>query len=296
MKTDLYQRVTDQIVAQLEAGVKPWVRPWNAKHAEGRITRPLRVTGEAYQGINVMMLWGAAADRGYTAPTWMTYRQATELGAQVRKGETASLVVFASKLTRTEENAGTGEEATRHIPFLKSYMVFNAEQIDGLPERFTTPALPCLATVERIDRVERFIAGTGATIRHGGNRAAYAPGLDMVQMPPIEAFRDAESYYGTLTHELTHWTGHPKRLDRSFGKRFADKAYAVEELVAEMGAAFLSADLDLTPAPRDDHADYLGHWLSVLKADKRAIFTAASQAQRAADFLTGARQQQQEAA
>lgn len=291
MKTDLYQRVTDQIIAKLETGVRPWVRPWKASHAEGRFTRPLRVTGEPYQGINVLMLWGAATDRGYTAPTWMTYRQASELGAQVRKGETASLVVYASKLTRTGENADTGEDETRQIPFLKSYMVFNVEQIDGLPERFIAPALPRLPTVERIDRAERFIAAMGAAIRHGGDKACYRPGLDIVQMPPIEAFRDAESYYSTLTHELTHWTGHPARLDRSFGKRFADKAYAAEELVAEMGAAFLCADLDLSPEPRDDHADYLGHWLGILKADKRAIFTAASHAQRAADYLTGSEAQ-----
>jgi antirestriction protein ArdC len=162
------------------------------------------------------------------------------------------------------------------------------EQIDGLPERFYAKAPARAETVQRIARVESFIAATGVNVRHGGNRAFYSPASDHVQMPVIEAFRDAESYYATLAHETTHWTRRPSRLDRDFGrKRYGDEGYAMEELVAELGAAFLSADLDLTPEVRDDHAAYIASWIKVLKNDKRAIFSAASHAQRAADFLHG---------
>lgn len=286
VKTDLYQRVTDQIVAALEQGVRPWQKPWSATAATGRIVLPMRSNGVPYRGTNILMLWGAATDNGYQSPTWLTYKQAAELGGQVRKGEKGSLVVFASTMTRSETDDQTGEENERNVPFLKGYTVFNTEQIDGLPERFNTVPFSRPATVERNARVEVFATATGAMIRHGGNRAFYSPTTDSVQMPPIEAFRDAASYYGVLAHELTHWTGHASRLDRQFGKRFADKAYAFEELVAELGSAFISAELDLTAEPRADHADYLGHWLGILKADKRAIFTAASHAQRAADYLS----------
>jgi antirestriction protein ArdC len=284
MKTDLYERVTAQIVASLEQGVKPWLKPWSAAAAQG--VRPLRANSEPYRGINVLMLWGAAADHGYACPVWMTFKQALELGGCVRKGEHGSLVVYASTFTRTGTDDKTGEESERDIPFLKGYTVFNVEQIDGLPERFRAPAPALPAGLERIERAEAFAASTGAVIRHGGNRAFFSPSGDFVQMPPFQAFRDAESYYAVLAHELTHWTGHKSRLDRTFGKRFGDKAYAFEELVAELGSAFLAADLALTPEPRPDHAGYLANWLEVLKADKRAIFTAASHAQRAADFLT----------
>ena len=287
MRTDLYQRVTDQIVAALEQGVRPWQKPWSASTATGRIILPLRGNGVRYRGINVLMLWGAAIDNGFQSSTWLTYKQAAELGGQVRKGEKGSLVVFASSMTRSETDHDTGEENERNIPFLKGYTVFNTDQIDGLPDRYRNAPPSRPEEIERNTRVEAFAVATGATIRHGGDRAFYSPSVDAVQIPPLEAFRDAASYYGVLAHELTHWTGHPSRLHRQFGKRFADKAYAFEELVAELGSAFLSAALDLTPEPRADHADYLGHWLGILKADKRAIFTAASQAQRAADYLHG---------
>jgi antirestriction protein ArdC len=298
MNSDIYQRVTAQIVASLEQGVRPWLKPWNAEHAAGRITRPLRGNGVPYQGINVLMLWGAAVERGYAAPIWMTFKQALELGGCVRKGEKGSQVVYASTFSRTETDGESGEESERDIPFLKGYTVFNVEQIDGLPAHFTAPAETPLDAVQRIVHAEQFFGATGATIRHGGNQAYYSVASDVVQMPFFETFRDAESYYATLAHELTHWTRHPSRLDRSFGrKRFGDEGYAMEELVAELGAAFLSADLGLTPEPREDHAAYIGHWLNVLKNDKRAVFTAASYAQRAADFIAAfAAPAQQEAA
>lgn len=286
MKADVYEKITGRIVADLEQGVRPWLRPWNAEHAAGRITRPLRANGQPYQGINVLMLWGEAVGKGFAAPIWMTFKQALELGGHVRKGEHGSLVVYADRIRRTETNEATGEEAEREIPFLKGYTVFNVEQVDGLPAHYYATAEPQIDPVQRIARADEFFAALGADIRHGGNAAWYSVNEDRVQMPPFESFRDAESYYATLAHECTHWTRHPSRLEREFGrKRWGDEGYAMEELVAELGAAFLSADLGLTPEPREDHAAYIASWLKVLKNDKRAIFTAASHAQRAADFL-----------
>jgi antirestriction protein ArdC len=289
MKTDIYQKITDQIVSALEKGVRPWHQPWNAEHADGRITRPLRGNGLPYKGINVLVLWSAALEKGYAAPVWMTYRQAFELKANVRKGERGSLVVYADKIRRTETDSETGEEAERAIPFLKGYNVFNVEQIDGLPEHYYAKPVPRIVnTIERIERAETFLANTGANVMHGGSRACYVPSTDNIHMPCIDFFRDAESYYATRAHETIHWTRHKSRLDREFGrKRFGDEGYAMEELVAELGAAFIAADLDLTPELRDEHASYIASWIQVLKDDKRAIFTAASHAQRAADYLHG---------
>lgn len=295
MKSDVYQRVTDTIVAELEKGVQPWFKPWNAEHAAGRITRPLRANGIPYRGINVIMLWASAVEQGFSAPLWLTYKQAQQIGGQVRKGEKGSLVVYANTITRSETDEATGEEHERDIPFMKGYTVFNAEQVDGLPAHFYAVQAPALDSVARIERAEAFFAATGADVRHGGNQAYYTAGADRVQMPPFEAFRDAESYYATLAHELCHWTKHPKRLDRDFGrKKWGDEGYAMEELVAELGAAFLAADLDLVAAPRADHAAYIATWLKVLKDDRRAIFSAAAHAQRAADYLAGLQQQAQQ--
>ncbi len=286
MKADVYTRITSKIVADLEHGVRPWMKPWNAEHAAGRITRPLRFNGQPYAGINVLMLWAAAEERGFAAPIWITYRQAKELGAHVRKGEKGELVVYANTITRTETDADTGEETEQAIPFMKGYTVFNVEQVEGLPAHYYAVAEPRIDPVERIEGAETFFAAAPADIRHGGNRAYYAAAADHVQMPPFVAFRDAESYYATLAHEMTHWTRHPSRLDRDFGrKRWGDEGYAMEELVAELGAAFLSADLHLTPEIRGDHSAYIASWLEVLKNDKRAIFSAAAHAQKAADFL-----------
>lgn len=286
-RADVYTRVTARIIEDLENGVRPWLKPWSATNTEGRIHRPLRHNGTPYRGINVLLLWGEALDKGYTAPLWMTYKQAQELGGQVRKGEHGSLVVFADRFTKTESN-NKGEETEREIPFMKGYTVFNVEQIDGLPAKYAAkPTEEKREALPLIEEAEAFFAATGAVFRHGGNRAFYAPSADFIQLPPPEAFRDAQSYAATKAHELTHWSGHEKRLAREFGKRFGDQAYAFEELVAELGAAFLCAELGITPEPRDDHAAYLAHWLDVLKTDKRAIFSAAAHAQRAADYLAG---------
>ena len=215
MKKDVYQRITDRIVERLEAGVRPWLKPWNAEHAAGQITRPLRHNGQPYSGVNVIMLWMEAELSGYTAPIWMTYRQAKVLGGHVRKGETGSLVVNANSIRRSETNETTGEEEERQIPFMKGYTVFNVEQIDGLPAHCHALATePVLDPAERIAEAEAFLAATGAEIRHGGNRAYYSLGADRIQMPPFAFFRDPESYYATLLHETTHRTKHSARLDR----------------------------------------------------------------------------------
>lgn len=287
-RKDVYQRVTDRIIADLENGVRTWVKPWGAEHAAGRISRPLRGNGVPYRGINVLMLWSAATENGYAAPIWLTFRQARELGAYVRKGERGNLVVYAATLTRTEEDQETGEDVERNIPFMKGYTVFNAEQIDGLPAHFYAGPPVRTEPVQRIAAADAFFAAAGVSIRHGGNSAYYSTASDHVQMPTPEAFVDAEAYYGTLAHETCHWTRHPSRLDRDFGrKRWGDEGYAREELVAELGAAFLCADLDLTPEVRDEHAAYIASWIKVLKDDKRAIFAAAAHAQRAVDYLHG---------
>lgn len=297
MRRDIYQEITDRIVADLEQGVRPWQRPWSASHMEGRVVLPLRHNGVAYRGVNILTLWLASMANGYRAPIWMTFKQAIDLGGGVCKGEKGSLTVYADTITRTETDAATGEESATDIHYMKGYTVFNVEQIDGLPARYYPTPEPVPEALPRIERAEAFFAAAGLRIRHGGYQAYYAIGDDRIQMPPFEAFRDRESYYATLAHEGTHWTRHPSRLDRSFDqKRFSDEGYAMEELVAELGAAFLCAGLALTPEIRDDHASYLDHWLKVLKADKRAIFTAAAHAQRAADFLHGLQPQSMKAA
>ncbi|EJW10842.1 Antirestriction protein [Rhodovulum sp. PH10] len=291
MRKDVYETVTARIVADLEQGVRPWLKPWSVEHAAGRITRPLRANGIPYQGINVLMLWTAALECDYAALFWMTFKQAIDLGAHVRKGEKGNLVVYADCIRRTETDSATGEETETEIPFMKGYTVFNVEQIEGLPAHFYAAPPPRAEAPQRIERAEAFFAATGADVQHGGNRACYVLSQDRIDLPPFEAFRDPESYYATRAHETIHWTRHPSRLEREFGrKRWGDEGYAMEELTAELGSAFLSADLDLAPEVRDDHAAYIDGWLTVLKRDKRAIFTAASYAQRAADFLHGLQQ------
>src|SRR5260370_35162623 len=209
---------------------------------------------------------------------WMTCKQADEPGAHVRKGEQGSMVGFADRFTKTETN-DQGEEIEQDIPFMKAYTVFNVEQIEDLPTRYYTKPEPKGEPLQLIDGAERFFAATGATFRHGDNQSFYAPDPALIRLPPPEAFHDAESFAATKAHELTHWTAHPSRLARVLGKRFGDSAYAAEELIAELGAAFLCADLGLMLEPRDDHAAYLAHWLQVLREDKRAIFSAAAHAQ-----------------
>jgi antirestriction protein ArdC len=288
-RVDVYTRITDRIVEDLGKGVRPWVQPWRASNAEGRITRPLRHNGLPYSGMNVLLLWSEGIARGFSSPMWMTFKQALELGAAVRKGESGSTVVFASRFTRTEAD-GSGGDIEREIPFLKAYSVFNVEQIDGLPEHYYRPPAPVLDPVERIEHADRFFRNTGAMIRHGGAKAFFSPATDHIQMPVFESFRDAASYYATLSHEAGHWTALPSRVGRDLSRYAKVRTErAREELVAELSSCFVCADLGISPElePRPDHASYVQSWLDVLSNDKRAIFQAAAHAQRAVAYLHG---------
>lgn len=289
-RADIYARITDRILADLEKGVRPWVQPWRATNAIGRVTRPLRHNGLPYSGMNVLLLWSEAVARGYTNPMWMTFKQALDLGGAVRKGETGSMVVFASRFTKTETNAA-GEESDREVPFLKAYSVFNVAQIDGLPDHYYRQTMePVRDPIARIEHADRYFANTGAVIRHGGTHAYFAPATDHIQMPPLETFKDAAAYVATLSHEATHWTAGPNRVNRDLSRYRKDRSErAREELIAELGSCFLCADLGIAPElePRPDHASYLASWLKVLAHDKRAIFSAAAHAQRAVAFLHG---------
>lgn len=293
-KVDLFQRVTNQIIASIEAGTRPWTRPWNASTPQPNLSRPLRANGQPYRGINILLLWAEANAKGYASTVWLTYRQAQALGSQIRRGETGTLVVYAGQTgqtTRDQNNKEQGSDQvddtqeTKGIPFLKSYVVFNQDQIDGLPD-IERPDQPTDEVYTPNEIAKQFFNQSGADIRHGGDRAYYSITSDHIQLPKPEAFETPEDYIATAAHELAHWTGHPGRLHREFGKRFGDQAYAVEELVAELAAAFICADLQICTAPREDHAAYLACWLEVLKQDKKAIFAAATQAQRVVDHLT----------
>ncbi|WP_425291020.1 ArdC family protein [Spirosoma linguale] len=282
---DVYARITNKILADLEQGELTWRKPWNADHLSGQVTRPLRWNGIPYSGINTLMLWGTAAEQGYTSPYWMTYKQASELKANVRKGEKATQVVYADKFMKEDQDAN-GEITTSQIPFLKCYTVFNASQIEGLPETyFPTPVPIGTDAKQRNAELDAFFAQTKADIYTGTN-ACYIQRTDRIQMPPFESFESVKSYYAVLAHELTHWTKHPDRLDRDMGrKHYGDEGYAKEELVAELGACFLAADLGFEPMPEVQHAAYIQSWLQALKDDKKLIFTAASHAQKAVEYL-----------
>jgi antirestriction protein ArdC len=292
-RVDVYAKITNKIIADLEKGVRPWMKPWNADHlAEwSGVGLPLRQIGKPYRGINTVMLWYAAAVNGYKSRYWFTYKQAQALGGQVRYGETGEMIVFAKQSIKTETTT-EGEDVEKKMSFLRGYTVFNGDQCDNLPAKyFEPPDAPVFTTKQRHEASEAFFAKTGALFVHRGNKAFYRQSGDFIQLPPFETFHDAESYAATKAHELIHWTLHPKRLNRDLSKTFPNESgkhvYAREELVAEIGAAFLCANLGITPEVREDHAAYVGSWLQVLKNDKRAIFNAASKAQEAVDYLIG---------
>lgn len=264
-RIDVYRRITDKIVADLQQGVRPWMRPWHSANALDRVTRPLRHNGVPYSGMNVLLLWSEAMERGYVSPVWMTFKQALELGGAVRKGETGTTVLFSSSFTKAEAD-GSGREVERQIPFLKTYTAFNVAQIDGLPDRYYATAEPVLDPIERIEGADRFFANTGADIRHGGGHAFFSPSSDHIQMPPFETFRDAASHVAVLSHEATHWTAAPHRVNRDLSRYSQDRSErAREELIAELGSCFLCADLGIVPEvePRPDHASYLESWLKL---------------------------------
>lgn len=276
---DVYQRVTSEIIAQLEAGHRPWIQPWS-----GGDLQQLRWNGKAYRGINTLLLWAASTSKGYRSRYWLTYRQAQEQGGNVRKGEKGSLVVYANHIRKPGQ-----DDEKNTIWFMRGYTVFNAEQCDGLPDRFTKieDESAKLAKLDNVnERAEALIERFADKIGYGGDKAAYIPDLDRVQMPKREAFTSIEGFYNTIFHELVHFSGHESRLNRQLKNRFGSEAYAAEELIAEMGAAFLAARLGVEPMIREDHAGYLASWLCALREDKRAIFTAAAAAERASEWLS----------
>ena len=279
-KRDVYSRVTAQIITSIEQGVGTWRMPW---HTSGRYAfSPINaVSKKAYRGINTVCLWSAAQAKGYESGEWATYQQWQDKGAQVWKGEKSTLVVFWKFANDSSESQEGETSHSSRLLFTRGYSVFNALQVDGY-----TPAADSEAPMpERIAHAETFFQTIRADVRHGGNQAYYAPATDHIQMPPFGAFKDNLSYYSTLAHETTHWTARESRCDRQLGKRFGDSSYAAEELIAELGAAFTCAHLRLGTEPREDHAQYLASWLKVLKADSRAIFTAASKAQQSTDWM-----------
>jgi antirestriction protein ArdC len=287
-KPNLYQEITDKIIAELEAGCVPWVQPWGSSALNAALGLPKNAaTGRQYSGINILILWSALAERGFTGQGWLTFRQALAIGGHVREGEKGTTVVYADgfipdgERNRAEE---AGEEP-QVIPFLKRFTVFNTDQCAGLPVDTVDTGATAAPPPEHLilPQAEALIRATGADLRIGGDRAFYVPSGDYIQVPPPSAYFEPINWHRTVCHELGHWTGSETRLNRDFSGRFGSSAYAREELVAEMTSAFVCAALSIEPTVR--HADYLGAWLEVLREDNRAIIRAASAASKAADYL-----------
>jgi antirestriction protein ArdC len=285
---DICERITQAVIAELEKGTIPWTRPWAGT---GGPVMPRRHNGARYRGINILILWGKAEEAGFSSPYWMTFRQAHEYGGNVRKREKGTQIVYTNRVTKSETNEA-GEDIERSFGFLKSYTVFNAEQIENLPEKFAKRTRePAVVADEKDwnsygDALNWFEA-IPAEILHRGEKAFYNPSLDRIELPDREKFHSAQGYLSTRAHETCHWTSHPSRLARDFGAvRWGDEGYSMEELVAELGAAFTMAELGLIPAIREDHAPYIAHWLTVLKRDGKAILTAAAKASDALEFMS----------
>lgn len=275
-KNDPYQEITDQIVAALEAGTAPWVKPWASCGAPRNA-----ITGREYRGINTVLL----AMAPFSSPLWMTFKQAKDVGANVRKGEHGTHVVLFKPFKVKDVNATgeNGEAAEKTIPLLRTFTVFNTSQIDNLPEKYMVKPKPALDQFSDNEEAERLLAL--ANLKHGSHRACFIPSLDEIHMPNKVEFKSVPDYYSVGLHELTHWTGHKSRLVRDFSGRFGDSAYAFEELIAELGAAFLCAHCEINGQLQ--HASYIASWIKVLKGDKKAIFTASSAARKASEYLIG---------
>lgn len=293
-RANLYDEVTARIITELEAGRLPWVQPWGKSGTTGPGLPRNALTGRTYSGVNVLILWGAVIEQVFPSQSWLTFRQAQDAGGCVRKGERGVTVVYADRFTpeAEKERARRDGDDARAVPFLKRFTVFNVAQCEGLRPGLASDPAP-LPDREIVPVAEDVIAASGVDFRFGGDRAFYAPDPDFVQVPPQPAFFEQINYYRTCLHELTHATGHPKRLGRDLRNAFGSKDYAREELVAEMGSAFLCAALGIAPTVR--HADYIGSWLAVLREDSRAIFRAASAATKAADWLLTRYREAQEA-
>jgi antirestriction protein ArdC len=281
IKRDLYSEVTSRILAELEAGAAPWVKPWSA--TPGQNVPQNAVSNRPYSGCNVVLLW-LTRRNGWATPRFLTFKQAQEVGGSVRKGERGTKVYFVKQLRVTESKEG--EEAERLVPMMREYTVFNVAQCEGLPASVVEGKPARVRNPDTRDAIaDEFLAATRAVIREGGGEAYFAPGADFLSMPAFAAFKGADHFYGVAFHELAHWTGHKTRLDRDLKGRFGQAAYAAEELIAELGAAFLAAEFSFDGDVR--HAGYIANWITLLRSDKRAFFTAASKAQAAADYLRG---------
>lgn len=285
-KPTLYESVTQSIITAIEANPGKPAMPWHRDATAPLFVPENALTRKAYQGINTVVLWVSAQQQGFTSPIWATYRQFAELGCQVRKGEKSTPVVFYKSFEVTADPEQSEDDGQRRVA--RTSAVFNCAQVDGFPEPV---AVPDLGPIVRSERFDAFVAATGAVIAHGGDRAFYQPSTDTIRMPDEARFcgtttmaRD-ESYMSVLAHELAHWSGAKSRLNRNFGKRFGDAAYAAEEIVAELSAAFISAELGIACTPRADHAQYIAQYLQLLKSDCRAIFTAAAKANQAVAYL-----------
>lgn len=280
-KPDIYARVTADMIAALEKGVLPWRKHWDATST---FNLPLRSNSIPYTGINILLLWVSGEAAGYQSPRWITFKQAHELGAHVQKGEKGTTIVYADKFTKSIENQGK-EAEQKLVWFMKTYTVFNSEQVKGLPENYYQKPAALQDESQRVQRAEAFFDAIPATIFHGGNKAFYNPATDAIALPSFAAFHTPEAYYSVRGHETIHWTGHVHRLDRRQSVKSASRDYAFEELIAELGASFLCAEMGIYNATRDDHASYLAAWLKNIQEDNRVIFRAASEAQRATEYL-----------
>jgi antirestriction protein ArdC len=282
MKRDLYAEVSARIISELETGAAPWVKPWSA--TAGANTPCNAATNRPYSGCNVILLWMAQA-AGYRTPRYLTFKQAVDLGGHVRKGEHGTRVYFVKRL-QVRDKGADDDSVTRIVPLLREYTVFNVDQCEDLPERIVAPgAVKPRNSDERSATIDEFLACTGASIREGFGEAYYLPGADVISLPRFEAFKSAGHFYSTAFHELGHWSGHKSRLARDLRHRFGERAYAAEELIAELCSAFLCAEFSIDGDLR--HAGYIENWIGLLKADTRAFFTACGKAQAAADFLRG---------
>ena len=281
MKRDLYAEVSARIVVELDRGAAPWVKPWSA--TAGQNVPQNAVTNRPYSGCNVILLW-LARSRGWPTPRFLTFKQAIEAGGNVRKGEHGTKVCFVKQLHIKDSD---GEEAdTRLIPMMREYTVFNVDQCENLPDSVKAGKSMRVRNLDTRDALaDEFLGSTAADIREGHGQAYYVPSHDFISMPAFEAFKGADHFYNVAFHELTHWTGHKSRLDRDLKHRFGERAYAAEELVAELGAAFLAAEFSFDGDVRN--AGYIATWIDLLKADKRAFFTACNRASKAAEYLRG---------
>jgi antirestriction protein ArdC len=279
-RASIYERITADILAAIERGAGKWRMPWH--HDGSPAARPINVaTGIPYRGLNILALWAAAEEAGYAHGLWGTYLCWAKLGAQVRKGERATLAVFWKRTEAGEEDGDDGAPSKRARMFARGFSLFNIAQVDD----YSAPEVAQLAESERITRAEAFIAALNVPTIIGGDMAYYQPSTDTVHLPPFERFKDAVSHASVAVHEHAHASGAPHRLDRDLTGRFGSFSYSMEEAVAELTASFILADLGLAHEPRPDHAAYIASWMEVLKSDPRAIFTAASKAQQAADWM-----------